>query len=75
MTLTINAAAKSFARRRMTEKDLEQKIRNVAHDDTWQMNLYLNYFKTEETVEGDNESIGIILFKKVFINFALFIPR
>ncbi len=25
------------------------------------MNLYLNYFKTEENVEGDNEPIGIIL--------------
>ena len=25
------------------------------------MNLYLNYFKTEESVEGDNEPIGIIL--------------
>ncbi len=25
------------------------------------MNLYLNYFKSEENVEGDNEPIGIIL--------------
>lgn len=25
------------------------------------MNLYLNYFANEESVEGDNEPIGIIL--------------
>jgi len=25
------------------------------------MNLYLNYFKREESTEGDNEPIGIIL--------------
>ena len=25
------------------------------------MNLYLNYFKKEENVEGDNEPVGIIL--------------
>src|SRR5665647_3504785 len=37
------------------------KIRKVGHGDIGQMNLYLNYFKTEENVEGDNEPIGIIL--------------
>ena len=37
------------------------KIRNVNHGDIGQMNLYLNYFKTEENVAGDNEPIGIIL--------------
>ena len=25
------------------------------------MNLYLNYYKAEENVEGDNEPIGIVL--------------
>jgi predicted nuclease of restriction endonuclease-like (RecB) superfamily len=40
---------------------IDLKIRNVAHSDIGQMNLYLNYFKTEENVEGDNEPIGIIL--------------
>lgn len=40
---------------------IDLKIRNVAHGDIGQMNLYLNYFKTEENVEGDNEPIGIIL--------------
>ncbi len=31
------------------------------HGDIGQMNLYLNYFKAEENVVGDNEPIGIIL--------------
>jgi len=40
---------------------IDLKIRKVGHGDIGQMNLYLNYFKTEENVEGDNEPIGIIL--------------
>jgi predicted nuclease of restriction endonuclease-like (RecB) superfamily len=40
---------------------IELKTRPVRHNDIGQMNLYLNYFKTEENVEGDNEPIGIIL--------------
>lgn len=40
---------------------IDLKIRNVDHGDIGQMNLYLNYFKTEENVESDNEPIGIIL--------------
>ena len=40
---------------------IDLKIKNVAHGDIGQMNLYLNYFKNEENVEGDNEPIGIIL--------------
>ncbi len=38
------------------------------------MNLYLNYFKTEENVHGDNEPIGIILTKdkdEVMVEFAM----
>ena len=38
------------------------------------MNLYLNYFKTEENVQGDNEPIGIILTKdkdEVLVEFAM----
>ncbi len=49
------------------------KIRNVAHGDIGQMNLYLNYFKAEENVEGDNEPIGIILSAEkdeVLVEFA-----
>ncbi|MVN22051.1 DUF1016 family protein [Mucilaginibacter sp. HMF7410] len=40
---------------------IDLKIRKVQHNDIGQMNLYLNYFKKEENVEGDNEPIGIIL--------------
>lgn len=52
---------------------IDLKIRNVAHGDIGQMNLYLNYFKTEENVEGDNEPIGIILSAEkdeVLVEFA-----
>lgn len=37
------------------------KTRMVNHTDIGQMNWYLNYFKAEENVPGDNEPIGIIL--------------
>ena len=40
---------------------IDLKTKPVRHNDIGQMNLYLNYFKTEESVEGDNEPIGIIL--------------
>ena len=40
---------------------IDLKIKKVNHGDIGQMNLYLNYFKKEENVEGDNEPIGIIL--------------
>lgn len=40
---------------------IDLKTKAVRHTDIGQMNLYLNYFKTEENVEGDNEPIGIIL--------------
>lgn len=40
---------------------IDLKIKSVRHNDIGQMNLYLNYFKTEENVDGDNEPIGIIL--------------
>ena len=40
---------------------IDLKTKQVKHNDIGQMNLYLNYFKTEESVEGDNEPIGIIL--------------
>jgi predicted nuclease of restriction endonuclease-like (RecB) superfamily len=40
---------------------IDLKTKKVSHGDIGQMNLYLNYFKTEESVEDDNEPIGIIL--------------
>jgi predicted nuclease of restriction endonuclease-like (RecB) superfamily len=40
---------------------IDLKIRKVDHGDIGQMNLYLNYFRTEENVKDDNEPIGIIL--------------
>ena len=40
---------------------VDLKTRKVNHGDIGQMNLYLNYFKKEENVEGDNEPVGIIL--------------
>ena len=33
----------------------------IDHQDIGQMNLYLNYFRKEENVTGDNEPVGIIL--------------
>jgi predicted nuclease of restriction endonuclease-like (RecB) superfamily len=40
---------------------IDLKTKPVRHNDIGQMNLYLNYFKIEESVENDNEPIGIIL--------------
>lgn len=40
---------------------IDLKTRKVNHGDIGQMNLYLNYFKIEENIVGDNEPIGIIL--------------
>jgi predicted nuclease of restriction endonuclease-like (RecB) superfamily len=40
---------------------IDLKTKPVKHTDIGQMNLYLNYFKSEENVAGDNEPIGIIL--------------
>jgi hypothetical protein len=50
------------------------KTGHVKHADVGQMNLYLNYFKAEENVEGDNEPIGIILSAEkdeVMVEYAL----
>lgn len=52
---------------------IDLKTRRVEHGDIGQMNLYLNYFRTEENVEGDNEPIGIILSAEkdeVLVEFA-----
>ncbi len=40
---------------------IDLKTKKVNHGDIGQMNVYLNYFKEEENVKGDNEPIGIII--------------
>ena len=40
---------------------IDLKRGEIEHNDIGQMNLYLNYFKKEESTEGDNEPIGIVL--------------
>ena len=39
------------------------KINEVKHQDIGQMNMYLGYFANEQSIEGDNPPIGIILSK------------
>lgn len=40
---------------------IDIKTKHVKHQDIGQMNMYLNYFKSEENTEGDNPPIGIVL--------------
>jgi predicted nuclease of restriction endonuclease-like (RecB) superfamily len=40
---------------------IDLKLGKFSHADSGQMNLYLNYFKKNEMVDGDNQPIGIIL--------------
>ncbi len=40
---------------------IDLKIKHVKHQDIGQMNMYLNYFKSEENTEDDNPPIGIVL--------------
>ena len=40
---------------------IDLKRGEIGHEDIGQMNLYLNYFRKEENVEGDQEPIGIVL--------------
>jgi len=40
---------------------IDLKSKNVKHQDIGQMNMYLNYFRSEENTEGDNPPIGIVL--------------
>ena len=53
---------------------IDLKRGEIQHEDIGQMNLYLNYFKTEENANDDNEPIGIVLgsFKnKIMMEYAL----
>jgi len=52
---------------------IDLKVRKVRHGDIGQMNLYLNYFKTEENEKGDSPPIGIILTKhkhEILVEYA-----
>jgi predicted nuclease of restriction endonuclease-like (RecB) superfamily len=52
---------------------IDLKVDEVNHHDIGQMNMYLNYFKKEENVEGDNEPVGVILSKdkdEVLVEYA-----
>lgn len=40
---------------------IDLKRGEIEHYDVGQMNMYLNYFKTEKMAEGDNPPIGIVL--------------
>ena len=40
---------------------IDLKIGEFDHSDAGQMNMYLNYFKDNESANGDNDPIGIIL--------------
>ena len=40
---------------------IDLKVGKITHQDVGQMNMYLNYFKTEINSEGDNPPVGIIL--------------
>ena len=37
------------------------KVGKITHQDIGQMNMYLNYFKSEISADNDNAPIGIIL--------------
>jgi predicted nuclease of restriction endonuclease-like (RecB) superfamily len=43
---------------------IDLKTKKIDHADIGQMSLYLGYFKKEETLEGENPPIGIILSKE-----------
>ncbi len=40
---------------------IDLKTKHIKHQDIGQMNMYLNYFKSEENTNGDNSPIGIVL--------------
>lgn len=53
---------------------IDLKLGKVNHQNIGQMNLYLNYFKEEENVEGDNEPVGIVLGAdkdEIMVNYAI----
>ena len=53
---------------------IDLKVDKLKHYDVGQMNMYLNYFKTEVSTENDNEPIGIILTTdkdEILVEYAL----
>ena len=53
---------------------IDLKVREFRHGDAGQMNFYLNYFKNEVNIKGDNPPIGIILClekNKVYVDYVL----
>lgn len=53
---------------------IDLKTRKFRHEDAGQMNFYINYFKNDVNVEGDNPTIGIILCaekNEVYIDYVL----
>ena len=49
----------SFSEQYILRYDLKRG--EIEHYDVGQMNMYLNYFKSEKNTEGDNPPIGIVL--------------
>jgi predicted nuclease of restriction endonuclease-like (RecB) superfamily len=52
---------------------IDLKIKDIGHDDIGQMNMYLNYFNTEQNMKDDNEPVGIILARhhdQVLVEYA-----
>ena len=53
---------------------IDLKVREFRHGDAGQMNFYLNYFKNEVNIKGDNPPIGIILClekNNVYVDYVL----
>lgn len=53
---------------------IDLKIGKVNHQDIGQMNLYLNYFKEEESTSQDNGPIGIVIGAdkdEILVNYAI----
>jgi predicted nuclease of restriction endonuclease-like (RecB) superfamily len=53
---------------------IDLKTRKFKHEDAGQMNFYLNYFKNEVNLRGDNPPVGIILCTEkdsVYVDYVL----
>ena len=53
---------------------IDLKVREFRHEDAGQMNFYLNYFKKEVNVKGNNPPIGIVLClekDRVYVDYVL----